>query len=210
MLLAVLAVGFSGTVGTVYSLRRFVFEPYRIPSAGMMPGVVTGDHVIVRKTLLRDPIERGTIVAFRYPKDPRLVYLQRVVALPGDRVAFHTGKLSLPGVEVTQEFVDTTTLVDTRCEPLTVSLFAESVGGRTWTIATDGTGYLGDTREVGVPEGHVFVVGDNRDHSEDSRRWGFLPMDHIVGTADRVWFSVDPCGVPGSRSGRNGLSLRRR
>ena len=186
----------------VFLLRSFVIEPFRIPSGSMLPNLHIGDFILVNKYTygLRIPVthkkfvdfgspNRGDVMVFRYPVEPSLNFIKRVVALPGDELSYVNKRLSINGVEVTtiatEEFYpDKNT---NHAYPL--DQFLETIGDEKHLVVTDGNRGSRDLERVVVPPGHYFVLGDNRDHSNDSRYWRFVPEDHIVGKAFMIWFS---------------------
>ena len=208
----------------VLMIRTYVFEPFKIPSGSMLPTLLIGDHVIVNKAsyglwvpysfvdvpylesawvLPRmelidwgDP-ERGDIIVFRYPRDESVNYIKRVVAIPGDRIRVKDNQIFLNGEAQERTFVGKYDFVDDRCSALPTKHFVEDLGGLEHGMLTNASmpGRLANmTREVVVPEDHVFVMGDNRDHSEDSRAWKLVSYDKIKGKAHFVWFSLEHCG----------------
>ncbi len=207
----------------VLMVRTYVFEPFRIPTGSMVPTLQIGDHVVVNKasyglwlptTLIEVPFlesayvasryelldwgdpERGDIIVFRYPRKPELNYIKRVVAIGGDKISVKDNQITLNGVEQPRTFIDRYTFTDDRCSDMTTKRYVEDLGGLEHELLTNASmpGPLSTTRkEIVVPEGHVFVMGDNRDNSEDSRAWGFVRMDQIKGKAHFVWFSLASC-----------------
>ena len=194
----------------VIAIRLFVFEPFKIPSGSMVPTLLIGDHVVVSKYSygiwlplihkeivdLGDP-ERGDVIVFRYPKNERLNYIKRVVAIPGDTVEVSWNKVTLNGEElVTSVSSDgpQLTYLDENCYPRTMRHFDEDLIGVNHDILTRslGGGTLQQTK-ITIPEGHVFVMGDNRDNSEDSRAWGLVKYSQIKGKAHFIWMSWDSC-----------------
>lgn len=147
-----------------------------------------------------DP-QRGDIIVFRYPKDESLHYIKRVVAVPGDRVHVKNNQIFLNDVAQEREYVDKYEFVDDTCRTTPAKRYLERLGGAEHQVLTN----LNEPRplanwprndeEVVVPEGVVFVMGDNRDNSEDGRRWGFVRFDQIKGKAHFVWFSYDSCAA---------------
>lgn len=142
---------------------------------------------------------RGDIIVFRYPKDESLHYIKRVVAIPGDRIKVKNNQIFLNGVPQERTYVDKYDFIDDNCRTTTTKLYIEDLSGLKHQILTNAglPGALGtwpaNDEEVTVPEGVVFAMGDNRDNSEDGRRWGFVRFDQIKGKAHFVWFSLDGC-----------------
>jgi signal peptidase I len=167
-----------------------------------------GDHVAVTKFSygiwlpfldkelvdLGDP-ERGDVIVFRYPKNPSLNYIKRVVGIPGDKIGVQDNKVVLNGV--TQPLVNKGEydFVDDKCRTRVMRYYQEDLAGLKHIALTSmgAGGFLSNKREIEVPAQHVFVMGDNRDNSEDSRAWGFVRYDQIKGKAHVVWLSWDAC-----------------
>ena len=187
----------------VLILRSFVTEPFRIPSGSMMPTLLHGDFILVNKFTygLRMPVlhnlfwgnglpERGDVIVFRYPKNPALDYIKRVVALPGDRIEYTNKVLYINGHVMAQ--VDLGKYLGNGrdssmngAERKSEKLF--SVGHE---ILVNDRRYPVNGSWV-VPDGHYFVMGDNRDNSNDSRFWGAVPEENLVGKAFMVWMNWD-------------------
>lgn len=193
----------------VLVLRSFVVEPFQIPSGSMRPTLEVGDFILVNKFSygLRLPVldtkvievgepERGDVMVFRYPRDPSVNFIKRVVGLPGDRVAYLNKQLYVNGEPVRK------TVVDSNPESAPgEEMFVEQLGEHEHHIYNS-PGEPGVLRhERVVPEGMYFVMGDNRDHSDDSRYWGFVPEENIVGKAFAVWMHWDG-GLPSFTSVR--------
>jgi signal peptidase I len=185
----------------VLVIRSFVFEPFRIPSGSMMPTLLQGDFIFVKKYSygLRLPVtetkvietgepERGDVVVFRLPDDPGVNYIKRVVGLPGDEIIYTRHRLTINGETVDlQQAADATPAVPR---------FVEQLGERRHDILITSPSYsLKDGRYI-VPEGHYFVMGDNRDNSRDSRFIGAIPETHLVGEAVRIWMHMDGLSWP--------------
>ncbi len=178
----------------VLVLRSFLVEPFQIPSGSMLPTLQIGDFILVNKYHygIRLPVtntkvvelntpERGDVVVFRYPKQPNINYIKRVVGLPGDRVAYIDKTLYINGEAQSQELL--AQLPPRRPERLVMQ---ENLSGVPHQIYRD-VMRKGIVGEWVVPEGHYFMVGDNRDNSNDSRYWGFVSEDLLVGKAFAVW-----------------------
>ncbi|MBE0439595.1 MAG: signal peptidase I [Gammaproteobacteria bacterium] len=186
----------------VLVIRSFIVEPFRIPSASMLPTLHIGDFILVNKFAygIRLPVlntkiletgepERGDVVVFRYPNDPNVDYIKRVVGLPGDTVGYFDKTIYINGepVEHIQKQKDSSLV---GIVPARIELHAEKLGQHEHTILID---Y--DIRRVEgetvVADGHYFVMGDNRDNSNDSRYWGTVPEQNLVGKAFFIWMSWD-------------------
>ncbi|GHC20759.1 signal peptidase I [Aidingimonas halophila] len=187
----------------VLLLRSFLVEPFQIPSGSMKPTLEVGDFILVNKFAygLRLPVintkvididepERGDIMVFRFPQEPSVNFIKRVVGLPGDRIRYEDKTLYVNGEEVKHELVD----ANPSGSP-DEQLLEEHLDGRQHLIYNDPDDPGPQLRELEVPEGHYFTMGDNRDHSNDSRYWGFVPEENIVGKAFAVWMHWDG-GLP--------------
>ncbi len=202
-----------GTLGSLFpvllvvvSLRSFVFEPFKIPSGSMMPTLLIGDFIVVNKYSygLRLPVthtkiwdtgepERGDVMVFRYPEDPNVNYIKRVVGLPGDEVTYRNKVLFINGELMSQERIGMWIGEGRNRNPpgRRPQLFQEDLGDVEHQIVIYPDQPDRRVQTWTVPEGHYFVVGDNRDQSADSRVWGFVPERHLVGKATRIWMHWD-------------------
>ena len=208
--------GLFPVIAVVFVLRSFLFEPFKIPSGSMIPTLWIGDLILVNKftygvrlpvlqTKVTDgtPPARGDVMVFRYPPQPNLDYIKRVVGLPGDEVAYLNKRLSINGTPVdTQpiaDFFDESTMRYSK-------QFEEKVGDQPHRLLvnTDAPAFVQGASDFPyrenclysiegvvckVPAGHYFLMGDNRDNSLDSRYWGFVPEANIVGKAFFVWMN---------------------
>ena len=203
----------------VFLLRSFVVEPFRIPSGSMLPSLYIGDFILVSKFQygIRLPIintrvipiaepERGDVMVFRFPRDSATNFIKRVIGIPGDVVTYRGKRLAINGHPVTTEKTDLTSWSDSNQPTDQMVGFFETIDDSVHTILTDGR-RQGRSIRVVVPPGQYFVMGDNRDHSNDSRYWGFVPESHIVGKAFFVWFSWDTPGGGGVNWGRLGTVI---
>jgi signal peptidase I len=217
--------GFFPVITLVFLLRSFLYEPFRIPSGSMIPTLQIGDLILVNKFEygIRLPVinrtvidigkpRRGDVIVFRYPHDTTQDYIKRVVGLPGDRVEYRNHVLTLNGVNVPLR------AQDRYYEPGRMKTFAqylEKLGDTEHrVILADGDGapafaavqhtnldacvYSDGGVACTVPAGSYFVMGDNRDNSEDSRFWGFVPDRNIVGHAFFIWMNFGNVGRIGS------------
>ena len=180
-------------------VRTFVFQAFKIPTGSMKPNLLVGDHLIVNKFIFAPtasvlerallpmrPIERGDIIVFKYPEEPERDFIKRVIGLPGDTLELQNQTVSINGQPLT--------------EPYAHYLFPPAAEGQ----------MEGDLRRkygpVTVPAGHYFMMGDNRDDSQDSRFWGFLPQSYVKGRALFIYWSFDTPedGSPGGFAPRWG------
>ncbi len=200
----------------VLIVRSFLAEPFRIPSSSMMPNLQDGDFILVNKFTygLRLPVldtkivefglpERGDVVVFRYPVNPKENYIKRVIGLPGDEVVYSNKTVYINGEPQPQERVGRFIGVGAAREMDGADHLRETLGEREHDILMrpNQLGRQGEGRWV-VPEGHYFVMGDNRDNSLDSRAWGFVPERNLVGRAFLIWMSWDS-GIEFSRIGKS-------
>ena len=210
--------GLFPVIAVVFVLRSFLFEPFKIPSGSMIPTLLVGDLILVnkfhygvrlpvinKKITDGNPVQRGDVMVFRYPPKPSLDYIKRVVGVPGDEVAYLNKRLTINGVVVpTQsvpEFFDESSMRYAK-------QFEEQLGAHTHRLLNDDDrrGGFSDAEIMNfpnrencrysiegvvckVPAGHYFMMGDNRDNSLDSRYWGFVPDENIVGKAFFVWMN---------------------
>ncbi|KTD18439.1 signal peptidase I [Legionella jordanis] len=182
----------------VLLLRSFLIEPFRIPSGSLEPTLLVGDFVAVNKFAygLRLPVletkilpisdpKVGDVAVFRWPPDPSYDYIKRVVGIPGDKVTYHNKVLSINGKEMKQTFVEYTT---DESSGRAVAKYRENLNGVEHNIFVR-PDVPAEDFDVVVPEGHYFMMGDNRDDSADSRFWGFTPESYLRGKAFLVWMS---------------------
>lgn len=187
----------------VFLLRSFLIEPFHIPTGSMMPGLVAGDFILVKKYSygVRLPIinqkildvgepKRGDVVVFRYPKDPSTNYIKRLIGVPGDRVVYSNKTLYINGKRI-EQYGATPEMVRENNYMLTrVTRLTENLDGKEHSIYIDPAS-PNETFEFEVPENSYFVMGDNRDRSNDSRYWKFVSDDLLVGKAFFIWLSWD-------------------
>jgi len=210
--------GLFPVIVVVFLLRSFLFEPFKIPSGSMIPTLHIGDLILVNKfdygirlpvantkITAGNPVQRGDVMVFRYPPKPSVDYIKRVIGIPGDEVAYLNKKLTVNGQPVASQalpdYFDESTMRYFRHE-------REQLPGRTHDVIIDNErpAFIPGADEFPmrencrynvegvvckVPEGHYFMMGDNRDNSLDSRYWGFVPDRNIVGKAFFVWMN---CG----------------
>jgi signal peptidase I len=186
----------------VFLLRSFLFEPFRIPSGSLEPTLLKGDFILVNKFSYgtRLPIlhtklfgdskpERGDIIVFRWPPDQSYDFIKRVIGLPGDHIRYINKELFINGQKIPQTFLKKTVAEDEIGGEWTATENKENLLGVKHDIYVDPEKPKRDFEDIVVPEGMYFVMGDNRDDSMDSRYWGFVPDENIVGKAIRIWLS---------------------
>jgi signal peptidase I len=187
----------------VLLLRSFIVEPFRIPSGSMMPTLLVGDFILVNKFAygLRLPIthgkilgvgepRRGDVAVFRFPANEDTDYIKRIVGLPGDRILYRNKVLYVNGERVEQESIGPEVYRDARGVARKLLRLSEDLGQVEHDILVV-PGYPNAEGEYLVPEGQYFVLGDNRDNSNDSRFWGFVPEANLVGKAFVIWMNWD-------------------
>ncbi|MFN7065228.1 MAG: signal peptidase I [Aquificaceae bacterium] len=174
----------------VLFLRAFLVQAYNIPSGSMKPTLLVGDFILVNKLLYRlsEP-QRGDIVVFKWPLNPQIDFIKRIIGMPGDIIEIRGEKVYINGQEPSLRFVG-------RIEEdgITKLIYEETLpNGVKHKIALyeQPFTFRRDVEAIKIPEGYYFVMGDNRDNSEDSRYWGLLPRENIVGKAFVIYFSGD-------------------
>ncbi len=195
-------------------IRSFVFEPFNIPSGSMKPNLLVGDFIFVSKysygfskhslpfsiplipgKIFSNTPERGDVVVFKTPENNRTDYIKRVIGLPGDKIEIKNGIIFINGSEILRkklnDFIDT----DNKSSNKRVRMYNEYFFNKEINILdiTD-NGIADNTQLFNVPENHFFVMGDNRDNSQDSRfisTVGFIPYENLVGKAQFIFFSLE-------------------
>ena len=190
----------------IFILRTFLFEPYQIPSGSMLPGLKVGDFILVKKFTYgikvnrtgppiafgKDP-ELGDVVVFIPPHDHR-PFVKRLIGKPGDRITYINKKIYVNGKPINQKLLS---------EKDNLRIYEELLNDRTIQIQQI-TSRINYPEEWEVPKDMYFVVGDNRDNSNDSRYWGFVPRENFMGTADYIWMSWEcwTCAPSFKRAGK--------
>jgi signal peptidase I len=198
-----------------FGARAFLFEPFRFPSESMVPSIEPRAHLIVKKwgygkygtygihvarTGMSSEVQRGDIVVFEYPEDTSLSYVRRVVGLPGDRISYYNKRLKINDDEIPIRRIGDYTHKDRAIPSLK---YLERLGDREYAILiepdapavvppvrafplSERCAYAAEGLSCRVPDGHYFVLGDNRDNSRDSRTWGFVPARNVIGKVQYI------------------------
>ncbi len=213
-------VSFFPVILIVFCLRSFLVEPFKIPSGSMIPTLLVGDFILVNKFTygIRLPVinhkiidlnepQRGDVLVFRYPEDPSIDYIKRIVGVPGDKIEYRDKQLSVNGAPLKLELNGDYKYVESGLAYIYAQQFKETTGNREYNILInqempaiqlsaihyfpqrencqfDHAGFVCE-----VPTGNYFTLGDNRDGSSDSRYWGFVPERNIIGKAFFIWWN---------------------
>ena len=210
---------FFPVIALVFFLRSFLYEPFKIPSSSMVPTLLIGDLILVNKFTygVRLPVinkkiiemnnpQRGDVMVFKYPEDVSLDYIKRVVGIPGDKIVYKNKRLTVNGKELSYQ--DLPDYLNEEPQLSYSKQFSENLTGVEHKILNDERmpafvrnphdfparelcSYDAEGFACVVPTGHYFMMGDNRDNSLDSRYWGFVPDQNIVGKAFFVWMNYD-------------------
>lgn len=188
----------------VFLIRSFLFEPFRIPSGSLEPTLSVGDFILVNKFHygIRLPVEhskiysindpkRGDIVVFRWPANPSIDFIKRVIGVPGDKISYLNKVLYINGEKIPQEYLSNTNDRDDDGHVWDVEEKMEDLFGIKHLIYQNLARTNDDFKDVVVPPNMYFVMGDNRDNSADSRFWGFVPEENLLGKASYIWMSWD-------------------
>jgi len=206
----------------VFLLRSFLVEPFKIPSGSMLPTLLVGDFILVNKFTygIRLPVinlkvadvnqpRRGEVMVFRYPENPALDYIKRVIGLPGDRVVYRNKRLWINDREISLVPDGEYNYVESGLNFVSTQRLTENLGERRHSVLIqpevpgvhvsgvrlfpfrENCAYNDAGFSCSVPAGHYFLMGDNRDSSSDSRYWGFVPEANIVGKAFMIWWNFD-------------------
>ncbi len=215
-----LAKGFFPVILIVFFVRSFIAEPFKIPSGSMIPTLEVGDFILVNKFTygIRLPVankkivelnqpKRGDVMVFRYPEDPTLDYIKRVVGLPGEEISYLNKRLIVNGQPIATTAEGSFEMTDAGLRYQHFDRLLEKMGETQHTVIVnpdtpplhlagvsqfpqrDQCRYNEQGFTCRVPAGHYLMLGDNRDNSKDSRYWGFVPEENIVGKAFFIWWN---------------------
>ncbi len=208
---------FFPVIALVFVLRSFLFEPFKIPSSSMLPTLFVGDLILVNKFTygIRLPVinkkvidighpQRGDVMVFRFPVDPKTDYIKRVIGVPGDKIEYKNKQLTVNGevfkYQQLNDFLDEEKLSYSRHLTEISKSRKHNILNDDYapTFVRDALNFPGKENcqysvegfSCTVPDGHYFMMGDNRDNSFDSRYWGFVPEQNIVGRAFFIWMNL--------------------
>jgi len=188
----------------VWGVRSFLVQPYRVPTGSLEPTVMPGDFIAVKQYAygIKLPVthtqlvkmgvpQTGDVALFFWPVNTELRFVKRVIGIPGDHIVYKDKVLTINGTEMTQELVGNAVSEEPGQLPSSVIHKIENLNGIKHDIFMRKTGGYTQTLDVTVPKGQYFMMGDNRDDSDDSRFWGFVPEENFIGKAFGVWLSWD-------------------
>lgn len=200
----------------VLILRSFIVQAYQVPTGSLEPTVMPGDLIAVNqydyglklplwyKTILRvGKPKTAQIALFRWPVNQGVTFVKRVIGVPGDHISYIKKVLYINGKEQKQTYLGTA--VDREFSPVKVAVYSENLAGKMHKIWVRPTSPTHDFKDLVVPKGHYFMMGDNRDNSLDSRAWGFVPVKSFIGRAMVVWMNIrfSPFSIDWHRIGTN-------
>jgi signal peptidase I len=184
----------------VFIIRSFIVEPFKIPSGSMMPTLIAGDFIVVNKYSygIRLPVwnktliklgkpSRGDVFVFHYPKDPSIDYIKRVIGLPGDEIRYENKELIINGERVNKILHEKYSYMLNDNQMIDAKKFIETLDNSKYSLIVHDV--PSEDYKFNVPDGHYFAMGDNRDNSSDSRFWGFVPDELLVGKAFFIWLN---------------------
>ena len=203
----------SVALGVYLTFRWLVFEPYVIPSGSMIPNLLIHDHIFVNKFIygIRFPFtkkwmlrfnnpQRGDVLVFRYPKNEDIFYVKRVVGLPGDTITLKNGIVeSVNSMKMLNQKIDFNSSKKNLISSIEeqdfngkfkdFGFYLTPLGNKNVVILKEERSYFENKKEIIIPDDSFFVMGDNRDNSSDSRVWGFVKDDLLIGRAEFIWLS---------------------
>lgn len=188
----------------VLLIRSFIAQPYRVPTGSLEPTIMPGDLILVtqynyglhlpvwnKKIMQVDEPVKGQIALFYFPVNKRITYVKRVIGTPGDTISYIDKVLYINGEKIEQKFLGYSTDIEPGNSPEKVRVYEETINGVKHKIYINTRKPAANFYNLTVPEGHYFMMGDNRDNSDDSRFWGFVPEQDFIGRAQFVFLSWD-------------------
>ena len=188
----------------VLLIRAFLVQPYRVPTGSLEPTILPGDMILVNQYDygLKIPIwnqeiasigqpQMGQIALFRWPVNPSVTFVKRVIGVPGDHISYINKVLYINGKQATQKFIKETQEVSDTSQTWPVKEYEEELAGAKHLIYIRSDRPVQNFKDLVVPPGEYLMMGDNRDDSDDSRSWGFVPENDFVGKAFLIWMSWD-------------------
>ena len=186
-------------------IRSFLFQPYRVPTGSLEPTIVPGDMILVNQYDygLRVPLwnkkivdigkpERGQIALFHWPVNPMATFVKRVVGIPGDRISYQNKVFFINGKKISQKFIKNSLEIGNGNKSWPVKEYEETLNGIKHLIILRSDRSAQDFKDLIIPKDEYLMIGDNRDDSDDSRSWGFVPVRNLIGHAVLIWMSWDP------------------
>ena len=188
----------------VFCIRSFLIQPYRVPTGSLEPTVLPGDFILVnqfdygfrfpiwnKKLIPIDEPKRGQIALLYYPVDHAFTFVKRVIGLPGDHISYINKVLYINGKEQPQKYIGTDTRLNDFGQLITYQIYQEDLEGVKHDIFVIANNSATNFYNIVVPKNEYFMMGDNRDESDDSRYWGFVPEHDFIGHALYIWMSWD-------------------
>ena len=181
-------------------VRNYIFTAYKVPSSSMHPSLMAGDFIFTYRLSYQVPFfsserseefvvpERGDLVVFSYPNEPDVTYVKRVIGLPGDRIEIKKGRLLLNEIPLSYESLANQ---DENPNPDLFDIFIEKFESYSWRVTFKKNTDQKNFGPLVIPPGEVFLLGDNRDASDDSRYWGTVPIPQVEGKVTFIWLSFD-------------------
>lgn len=200
----------------VVGIRAFIFQPYRVPTGSLEPTVIPGDLIFVtqfnyglklplwdKKLIKISEPQHGQIALFRWPVNPKLTFVKRVIGVPGDHISYINKVFTINGKKAEQRYIGEFDEVLSGGRTRKVKRYLENLDGVKHYILVNPEVPSHNFKDLVVPAGHYFMIGDNRDDSDDSRSWGFVPEYDFIGRALFVWFNIqfDPLKLRWHRIG---------
>ncbi|MBT4885106.1 MAG: signal peptidase I [Legionellales bacterium] len=198
------AKSYAGVLLIIWTIRSFIIQPYVVPTGSLEPTIQPGDFIIVsqysygiRVPILGDTIfavnkpQRGEIALFRWPQNKDILFIKRVIGIPGDHIVYKNKTLYINGKTMEQNFIANDYKLENSGDIVMITKKQEDLLGHKHEIQQYANTLDNNTIDITVPEGQYFMMGDNRDNSSDSRVWGMVPDKNFVGKAQNIWLSIN-------------------